>query len=197
MNTRDVLAGAGVGAALAFMLDPTGGGRRRALVRDKAVWASRKTRDGIDATARDIAQRARGVASATRGRLSSEEVDDAKLVERVRAKLGRACSHPRAVDVDARGGAVTLRGPILADEVDDLIATTQAVRGVTSVVNQLQPHESAAGIPSLQGQGRVAGPSLDILQNNWAPATRALVGASLVATGVCIVAYARRAPHAA
>ena len=196
MNTRDVLAGAGVGAALAFMLDPTGGGRRRAMVRDKAVWVSRKTRDGIDATARDMAQRARGIAAATRGRLSSEDVDDARLVERVRAKLGRACSHPRAIDVEARNGEVTLRGPILADEVSDLLAMTQAVRGVRSVVNELEPHESAAGIPSLQGQGRVAGPRLDILQSNWAPATRALVGAGLVATGVCMVAYARR-PNAA
>ena len=51
MNTRDVVIGAGMGAALAFMLDPQGGGRRRALVRDKMVWASRKTR-GLSASIR-------------------------------------------------------------------------------------------------------------------------------------------------
>jgi hypothetical protein len=197
MNTRDLLAGAGIGAALAFMFDPQGGGRRRALVRDKAVRATRKTRDGLDATARDIAHRTQGVVAATRGRLSREQIDDERLVERVRSRLGRACSHPRAIDVEARDGEVTLRGPILAEEVNDLLAVTAAVRGVGSVVNELDPHESPEGIPSLQGNGRVAGPSLDIMQRNWAPATRALVTASVVATGVCLAAYARRTPHAA
>jgi hypothetical protein len=197
MNTRDVLAGAGIGAALAFIFDPAGGGRRRALARDKAVRITRKTRDGLDATARDIAYRTRGIAAATRGRLSREEVTDERVVERVRARLGRACSHPRAIDVVARDGDVTLRGPILANEVNDLLAVVRAVRGVRSVVNELDPHERADGIPSLQGEGRVAGSSLDIMQRNWAPATRALVTVSLVATGVCLATYARRAEHAA
>jgi gas vesicle protein len=197
MSTRDVLAGAGIGAALAFMFDPAGGGRRRALARDKAVRAMRKTRDGLDATARDMAQRARGIAAASRGRWSNETVDDGRLLERVRAKLGRACSHPRAIDVEVREGEVTLRGPILAGEVDDLLATAEAVRGVRAVVNELDPHEDASGIPSLQGEGRTAGPSLDIMQHNWAPATRALVTAGIVATGVYLASYARRDAHAA
>jgi hypothetical protein len=197
MNTRDLLAGAGIGAALAFMFDPQGGGRRRALVRDKAVWMSRKTRDGLDATARDISNRARGIAAATRGRFASDDVDDAILIERVRAKLGRACSHPHAIDVEVRDGEVTLRGPILAEEVSGVLATAAAVRGVEAVVNELEAYDSPEGIPSLQGEGRIAGPSLDIMQRNWAPATQALVAASVVATGVCLAAYARRAQHAA
>ena len=197
MNTRDALAGAGVGAALAFLFDPAGGGRRRALVRDKTVRATRRTRDGVDATARDIAHRTRGLAAAARGRLSRETVSDGRLIERVRSKLGRACSHPRAIDIDARDGEVTLRGPILAEEVDGLLATAAAVRGVRAVINELEPHEDSAGIPSLQGRGRVAGPSLDLLQPNWAPATRAMVAASLLATGVCMLAYARGNSRAA
>ena len=197
MNTTSVLAGAGLGAAVAFMFDPSAGGRRRALVRDKAVRASRKTRDGLDATARDIAHRAQGVAAATRGRLGSERVSDGVLIERVRAKLGRACSHPRAIDVEANNGEITLRGPILADEVNSLLATAGAVRGVCAVVNELEPHETSEGIPSLQGEGRVAGSSLDLFQPNWAPATRAMIAASLLATGVCIAAYARGASRAA
>jgi hypothetical protein len=197
MSTRDMLAGAGIGAALAFMMDPAGGGRRRALVRDKAVRATRKTRDGLDATARDIAHRARGIAAATRGRLSKDEVNDIRLIERVRAKLGRVCSHPRAIEVEARDGEVTLRGPILAGEVNSVLATAAAVRGVQSVVNELEPHATSEGIPSLQGEGRIAGSSLDILQPNWAPATRAMVAASLLATGVCLVAYTRTTARAA
>jgi hypothetical protein len=61
------------------------------------------------------------------------------------------------------------------------------------VSNELEPHESAEGVPSLQGQGSVAEPTLDILQTNWAPATQALVAvAGLAATGLCVAAYARR-----
>ena len=132
MHTKDLLAGAGLGAALTFVFDPNLGGRRRALVRDKIVRASHVTRDGFSASSRDLRNRARGVVAATRGRLWRGEVDDEVLVERVRAKLGRACSHPRAIDVIAKSGDVTLRGPILADEVDDLLALAASVRGVTN-----------------------------------------------------------------
>jgi hypothetical protein len=64
-------------------------------------------------------------------------------------------------------------------------------------VNELEPHEDALGIPSLQGEGRRAGSSLDIMQRNWAPATRALVAAGAVATGVYLASVARRSGHAA
>lgn len=195
MNTRDVLAGAGMGAALAFMLDPNGGARRRALVRDKMTRATRVTREGLDATARDLGNRARGLAATTRGRLSADAVDDHTLVERVRAKLGRACSHPRAIDVEARNAEVTLRGPILAREASRLVALIGSVRGVQRVNNELELHETDDGIPALQGSGRLGEPGLDIVQRNWAPATRALVGAGVVATGVYLAAQARRHGH--
>ena len=61
------------------------------------------------------------------------------------------------------------------------------------MTNQLDAHESAEGIPALQGAGRVAGPSLDVLQNNWAPATRAIVGAGLLVAGVWMAFAASRA----
>jgi hypothetical protein len=193
MVTRDILMGIGIGAALVFIADPRGGRRRRALARDQFVRASRKTRDALDATARDIANRTTGIVAAARGQLGEEGVDDRRLIERVRAKLGRACSHPHAIDVEAAEGTVMLRGPILANEVDSVLATVQGVRGVRSVTNELEAHDSPEGVPALQGVGSVAGPSLDILQSNWAPATQALVTAvGLAATAVCVTAYARR-----
>ena len=45
------------------------------------------------------------------------------------------------------------------------------------------------GVPSLQGYGRVAEPDLDILQRHWPPATRALVGAGVLATGVYLATH--------
>jgi hypothetical protein len=195
MNATSLLLGAATGSALMFMLDPNAGRRRRALMRDQVTRGTRKTRDGLDATARDFANRAGGIAAATRGRWSAEPVSDPKLVERVRAKLGRVCSHPRAIEVDARDGQITLRGPVLSSEMHDVLSAAAAVRGVTTVNHELDAHDTAEGIPSLQGHGRVAGPSLDVLHSNWAPATRAIVSAGLLCTGVCIALSARRASH--
>jgi hypothetical protein len=192
MDNRSLLSGMAIGAALALALDPDQGNRRRALVRDKMVRGTRITGDALDATVRDMGNRARGMAAAARGRFWSEEVDDARLIERVRAKLGRACSHPHAIDVYVHDGEVTLTGPVLADEVRGLLTAAASVRGVHSVVNELEPYESADGVPSLQGEGRLAGPSIDLLQSNWAPATRALVGAAALAAGGIAIAYARR-----
>jgi gas vesicle protein len=183
MMSRDIWLGIGIGALAAFVADPRAGRRRRALARDQLVRASRKTRDALDATAHDLANRTSGMMATTRGRWTNQPADDRRLAERVRAALGRVCSHPHAIDVEATDGRVTLRGPILASE---------GVRGVASVANALEAHDSAEGIPALQGEGRIAGPSLDILQRNWAPATQALVTAGLAATGICIAAYARR-----
>lgn len=192
MDNRTLLAGAGVGAALAFALDPDSGGRRRALMRDKLVRGSRMTGRAIGQTACDLTNRARGIVAATRGRTEAEQVDEHTLVERVRAKLGRACSHPRAIDVEARGGEVTLRGAILARELDDVLAAVGAVRGVTAVMDELKPHESSQGLPSLQGSGRVPGSTFDLLQRRWSPATRALVGLAAVAAGGLVLASANR-----
>jgi gas vesicle protein len=195
MNTRDLLTGAGVGAALAFMLDPDRGRRRRALVTDQMTRASRTTRRALDATARDLGNRARGLAAGSRARPSDRDLNDQKLVERVRSKLGRVSSHPRAIEVSACEGEVKLCGPILAHEVDDLVALAGTVPGVRRVINDLEPHASADNVPALQGDGRVAEPSWDILQRHWSPATRALVGAGGLAAGAWVAAQARRTWH--
>ena len=151
MNGRDLVIGAAIGAAVMFLADPNGGGRRRALMRDKLVRATRKTRDGLDATAPGLTNRAGGITAAARGRWADDHVDDGRLVARVRAKLGRVCSHPHAVDVDAQDGTVTLRGPVLASEVNDILAVVAGVRGVANVSNQLDAHENGGGHPGAAG----------------------------------------------
>lgn len=191
MDTRSLLSGIAIGAVAASLLDP-GGARRRARLRDKAVRATRVTGDAFETTMRDLTNRTRGFAAETRGWIEERAVDDARLLERVRARLGRVSAHPRALHVEAQGGQVTLRGPALSSEVQDLMSAAAAVRGVRSVINELEPHDSSAGVPALQGRGRMAGPRLDLLQSRWAPATRALVGAAAVAAGGLAIAYRRR-----
>lgn len=73
------------------------------------------------------------------------------LVNRVKAELGRHAVHHRALEITAGGGRVTLRGPALAGEVDELLRAVSSVRGVTGVEDRLEVHESAAGVSSLQG----------------------------------------------
>jgi gas vesicle protein len=192
METGTLLSGMAIGAAAALALDPSRGARRRALMRDKAIRASRVTGEVLDTTMHDLANRTQGIAAESRGWIFERRVDDRRLLERVRAKLGRVCSHPHAIDVEVQDGQVTLRGPVLSEEVEDLLSTAAAVRGVGSVINELEPHDSADGVPALQGQGRLAGSRFDLLQPNWAPGTRALVGAAAVAAGGLAWVYARR-----
>jgi uncharacterized membrane protein len=105
-------------------------------------------------------------------------VDDEVLVARVRAKLGRLVSHPHAVGALASEGIVRLRGPILTKEAGRLVHAVRRIRGVRDVVDQLECHDTAEHVPSLQGGHVPAGDRIDVLQEHWAPATRVAVGAA-------------------
>jgi osmotically-inducible protein OsmY len=140
--------GIGLGAALMYMFDPDRGKRRRALVRDKLASAASKTPRAIGATARDLSNRARGLASEAGSLFSSKEVADAVLVQRVRSRMGRLVSHPHAIQVAANQGRVTLSGLILAHEVDDLLLRVSKVTGVTDIDNQLEAKERDRGTSS-------------------------------------------------
>jgi uncharacterized membrane protein len=177
VNFGNLVAGIGIGAAAMYVLDPDRGRRRRALAADTLALAWHQVRDSADVTARDLANRTRGIANEIGAGLGSEEAEDRVLEERVRSKLGRLVSHPSAIEVRAENGTVTLTGPVLESEVSDLISGVESIRGVRSVENRLEPHKQASDIPSLQGgTGRRAASRLDIFQENWAPSTRFLVG---------------------
>src|SRR6266446_3741010 len=111
-------AGLGIGTVVMYMLDPDRGNRRRAVLRDKLAYATKKTGKGIEITARDLRNRAQGIAASIQSKFTSAEIDDAVLVDRVRSKLGRIVSHPGAIKVASENGKVILSGPILEAEVD-------------------------------------------------------------------------------
>ncbi len=92
-------AGLGIGTGLMYLFDPDRGKRRRALLRDKVVWAKQKSAEEIETTARDLSNRASGIAASIRSRFTSDEADDVVLVERVRSKLGRIVSHPGSLAI--------------------------------------------------------------------------------------------------
>lgn len=151
LNTGLVLLGGiGLGAALMYMLDPDRGSRRRALVKDKITSAANKTPDALGATSRDLTNRARGLVASVKSIFTSADASDEVIVQRVRSQIGRVISHPGSIEVTANQGRVTLGGPILASETNDLLSTVRKVRGVKDVDNQLEVHEQAGNIPGLQ-----------------------------------------------
>ena len=176
---RDIVAlacTAGLGAGLMYFLDPDRGRRRRHLVRDKVVHGLHVADDTAGAIRRDMANRARGVAAVAHRPFNGNDAEDEVISDRVRAELGRAVSHPGAVDVAVDDGVVTLSGPVLSDQAPALLRSTWRVRGVRDVEDRLERHDTADDVPALQGDARPAGSTFELRQENWSPAARLLTG---------------------
>jgi osmotically-inducible protein OsmY len=143
MNWTRLLGGVVAGAGLMFFLDPDRGARRRALVRDQALSARRRTRRALEATLEDARNRASGTITEVRQRLRAEPVSDAALVERVRARLGLVCPNADAVAIDAQDGVVALRGTVERGDIARIVRTARWTRGVRVVDDQLAARDDA------------------------------------------------------
>lgn len=140
-------------AAAMYYLDPQMGRHRRAGVRDRFDALSDGTRDYVR-TQRDRAtEQIRGVAAKARapfgGRWQSRS--DRLLDERIRSQLHRLVSHPEDIELLVSQGNVSLRGPVLASEVDTLLSMVRAVAGAQHIDNRLEVHEAPGRIAALQG----------------------------------------------
>lgn len=184
-NGLKSLFSAGLGAAAMYYLDPARGRYRRALVRDQLVHAGHKTNHGANVVARDSRNRAMGLVARLKSLLDAGQPNDAVLVERVRTCLGRAVSHPHAIQVEATDGVITLTGPVLGDEVPLLVDDVLGVPGVRDIRNQLDVHAEPGRIPSLQGGNmRQPGTRSAFMQANWSPTARAAGGAAGVLAAI-------------
>jgi len=195
MSKLDFMLGLAVGAAVAFLGDPDSGRRRRSQTRDQFMRYGRRKRDALGTSARRMANLGTGIVAATRGRWTHDNADDRRLAERVCAKLGHVTSNPQSIDVAAADGVVTLRGPVLANEMDDVLAAVWSVRGVLAVNNGLEARQSwdrpAQPSPQIEREG--LGPTQREGSQRWARPTQALMtAAGLTATGLAVAAYARR-----
>jgi gas vesicle protein len=153
-RTVGLVSAAGIGAGLMYLFDPDRGKRRRALIRDKAKHMKHVAIQTVTKTERDLRNRLRGVAAEMGSLVDSEEVSDDVLAARIRSKLGRVVSHPRAVKVKVVEGRAILTGPILSDEAVPLIEVATGIPGVKSIENRLELHENAGDIHALQGGKR-------------------------------------------
>lgn len=172
-NARALTLGIALGAGLMFLFDPRGGARRRAVVRQKSARTAHEVEDAVGIGARDLSQRTHGLAASLYGKRRPAHADGEVLVARVRSKLGRVCSHPRAVEVVSKGdGVIELKGPILHSDVDRVRSTVAHVRGVQDVIDDLEIHETA-DIAGLQGKSHLRRSAATPIST---PAMRLIVG---------------------
>jgi hypothetical protein len=196
-----LLAGIGLGGAMMYMLDPDQGNRRRSLVRNRVGHTWNGAGEFMGKAQRDLRNRARGVSSRAASAFRHEEVPEEILEQRVRSKLGRVVTHPRAVEVAVQGARVTLEGEVRAREVQRLMRTVSAVPGVEHVENRLAVLEQDEDVPELQGvnvrgRGRfgmtpaaqlVTGSIGGAILTAWLIRTRPLLlTAALLGTGVLL-----------
>lgn len=191
-----LLGAAVLGAAGMYFSDPGRGRRRRALVRDQMLHARTSAARGTDVAMRDLYNRLVGLQARARNLLSRRGAmaDDDLVVARVRARLGRVVSHPHAIEVAAQQGQVSLRGPVLAHEKDNLLRSVRAVAGVAGIDDRLQAYKRQAGVSSLQGGNPRLGMRSRFVQENWTPALR---GAAIAGGGaLAVLGLMRRQPGA-
>jgi uncharacterized protein YwbE len=116
------IVAAALGAALMYFLDPASGRARRAWIQQKRGRLARTRRE--------------------------DRVADAVLVELVRTALGRTIANPHGIEVKAFDGRVVLKGPVTPEELAEIVACTQRVRGVREVDNRLSPHGASGPAPT-------------------------------------------------
>lgn len=125
------------GAAAMYYFDPVAGRRRRAMTLDQGVAAGHEVEDLARAKSKRAADRVHGAQARARASLSDEPIDDLRLHERIRSRLGRLVDDASAVTVQVSDGHVVLSGNVSEEEVDSLADAVSSMRGVESVDNQL------------------------------------------------------------
>jgi uncharacterized membrane protein len=195
MRQRTIwLSSFGAGAATAFLLDPVAGRRRRHRVGDAATHLMHRASDAASTVGRDLRNRTRGLAAVARRGRVAEPPDDAVIEERVHSALGRVVSHPHAITVRVDHGRVILDGPLPSGEEHRVLYAVRAVPGVAEVESRFDPHIQPAHEASSEAARPRVRPAArpDILQLNWAPATRGLVGgAGAALVGAALVQRTR------
>jgi CBS domain-containing protein len=77
---------------------------------------------------------------------------DRKIESAIRSKVSQIVSYPNTLQLKASNGNVTLSGPVLADEVRELIDCITSMDGVKSLESRLDVYDYPGEHPSLKGR---------------------------------------------
>jgi uncharacterized membrane protein len=174
----------GAGALTMYFLDPQRGKRRRVVLKDALVHTGYELQKYSGRVRRDLRHRVEGAVAEAENLFHDETVTDDILEQRVRTALGRAVSHPHAIDVKCKDGSVALSGWIMAEELEDLEEAVESVRGVVEVSTFVNTTDHPEHIPDLQG-GRQRKHLPEFLQETWSPTARVVAGG----TGLGLIGY--------
>ncbi|HEV8293409.1 MAG TPA: BON domain-containing protein [Tepidisphaeraceae bacterium] len=162
----------GVGAM--YLLDPVDGERRRHVFRDKFLSAFGRMATKLEKQGRNIWNHATGMAYEARSSLSREQIDDRTLSERIRSTMGRYVDNVGAIDVQCIQGRVTLRGPVMASQLNRLLKGIRGVRGVSGIDNQLE----------VQAQRGSVGRENSFTRGGTSPSSRSDIGSTTSSTQI-------------
>ncbi len=104
-------------------------------------------------TGRDVRHRLQGAAPRAGSIICSKDAGDQIIVERVRAALGRATSHPGAIESSCSDGVVVLNGAVLRHEHARVMRAARSAAGVSEVHDELAVYKKPDGVSALQGGG--------------------------------------------
>jgi hypothetical protein len=157
-RTVQVAAGAAIGAAAGYFLDPDNGRRRRHVARDRGLALVRRPARRVAGEARRKASYAEGAlrgafheASTQGDQRDPARLNDQGLQAKVESEVFRAADSPKdAVNVNVEAGVVYLRGQLdSAEEIDHLVDSVRQVEGVGEIRSLL--HLPGAEPPSKEG----------------------------------------------
>jgi osmotically-inducible protein OsmY len=134
------------GAAAMYYFDPVAGRRRRSQTLDQGAAAAHDVEEFARTSSKHTADRVQGTVARTRRRMVDEPVDDDRLRERIRAKLGHVLEHPGTVTVEVSDGAVVLSGDVAEEEIDEVVHAVSAIVGVQQIDSRL----SVAGVAPME-----------------------------------------------
>jgi hypothetical protein len=138
-KTVHFLWGAVAGAAAAYWLDPVQGRARRAALGDKIARGGRGSVNAMSRHTRRAAVRVRRFRDAALA-------TDAVLEARVRVRLTRLVSTPRAIAVRVVNGQAHLYGGILNHELEGLLEGILAIAGIEAIDNMLDLYEDEVSL---------------------------------------------------
>jgi uncharacterized membrane protein len=164
-----------LGAGLMYFYDPDRGNRRRAIMRDRFTGAKNDFNEAIDVGIQDLRNQAQGLVAETSSMFSKTSSTDQVIEQRVRSRMGYLVPNASAIQVSVQDGEARLSGDILAEDVEPLMKGVAKLRGISSVQNNLNVHETPDNIPSLQGLDRAREKQMQA-QQGWMPGTRLLAG---------------------